>query len=61
MDKPINVSGLCYLLLFRLFTEAVEDVQQGVAGHDVGICLRAPLCVDGAGDVRELPENVETV
>ena len=36
-------------------------MQEGVAGHDVGISLGAALAVDGAGDVAELAEDVEAV
>ena len=36
-------------------------MEQGVAGHDVGVGLGAALGVDHTGDIIELAENVETV
>ena len=66
--QRVQVTGLqfrssknVFLFLLRLFVEAIHDVQQGVAGQDVGIGLGAALGIDGTGDVVELTEEVKAV
>ena len=45
----------------RPLVQPVDDMDQCIAGHDVGVGLGAPLGVEGAGDVAELTEDVEAV
>ena len=60
------LARLCRLALpknftLRLLVQPVDDMEQCIAGHDVGVGLGAPLGVEGAGDVAELTEEVEAV
>lgn len=50
-----------FSFLLRLLVQSVYDVQQCVAGCDVAPRLGAALGVDGAADVGEVAEEVETV
>ena len=47
--------------LLGLFVELIDDVQEAISRQDVGVSLCAALCVDGACDVTQLPEDVEAV
>lgn len=52
---------LLLAFLHWLLVEPINEVKEGVAGHDVGEGLGAALGVDNAGDVVELAKDVEAV
>ena len=45
----------------RPLVQPVDDMDQCIAGHNVGVSLGAALGVEGACDVAELTEDVEAV
>ena len=53
------IIGLLFAL--GLFAQAVDDVEKGVAGHDVGPGLGAALGIDRSADVGKLAEEIEGV
>ena len=61
LKSSLIVATRLPVLLYRLFIEPPHNVQQGVARHDVSEGFGASLGVEGASDVVELTENVETI
>ena len=61
MNYSLNVAHRVGLFLLRLLVQPVDNVQQGVARRDVAPRLGAALGVDGAANVGEIAEEVETV
>ena len=52
-----------FTIIFTLWylVQAIDNMEQCIAWHDVGIGLSTSLGIEGAGDVAELTENVKAV
>ena len=52
-----------FTVIFTLWflVQAIDNMEQCIAGHHVGISLSTSLGIEGAGDVAELTKEVEAV
>ena len=52
-----------FTIIFTLWflVQTIDNMEQCIAGHHVGIGLSTSLGIEGAGDVAELSEYVEAV